>query len=91
MLRGEAIEAWRAEIGAMNYALERWRLAQTAKPGAQRLLNNRRAQSGTGGRKVSGAGVEVGRASAGVSDDCLEAVNSALPEKPFRLIQTPTG
>jgi hypothetical protein len=87
MLRGEAIEAWRAQIGAMNYALERWQLAQTAKPGAQRLLKIVERRAVPVGERL--AAQEWKWAEPALAfDDCLEAANSALPEKPFRLINT---
>jgi hypothetical protein len=87
MLRGEAIEAWRAEISAMNYALERWQLAQTAKPGARRLLKSVERSAAPMDRKQAAQEwmwVEPALA----FDDCLETVNSAVPEKTFRLIKT---
>jgi hypothetical protein len=87
MLRGEAIEAWRAEIGTMNYALERWQLAQTAKLGAQRLLKFVERRAVPVGERL--AAQEWKWAEPALAfDDCLQAVNSALPEKPLRLIKT---
>jgi hypothetical protein len=34
LLGGESVADWRRHAAAMEYAVERWRLAQTAKPGA---------------------------------------------------------
>jgi hypothetical protein len=98
VLRGESTEQWRGEIGAMNYALERWRLAQTVKPGARKVLAQ--AERASPARVPARSADDLKQVEQGEEaswrwsepvlafDDFLEAVNSALPKGAIVLVKT---